>query len=164
MKKWMKIILWVIIFILILIVIDLICIFTIHRPLLAVRKDYENSTNTIYRGLLYDTVYCHEYAKPQIKPKGTKISCIVSDYEQRDNVTLEDLKDVNNKIINYFSSDKVEYKNLAFNYIDEKNKVVVVGLLQNTEEQQKEFKNKVVDSNLIEFVQGTANINLPKYK
>lgn len=160
MKKWMKIILWVIGFILTLIVIDLICIFTIHRPLLAVREANEN----IYRGLLYDTLYCSENEKPQIKPKGTKISCIVSNYDQRDSITLKDLNDVNNKIINYFSSDKVDYKNLAFNYVDEKNKVVVVGLLQNTEEQQKEFKNKVVDSNLIEFVQGSENINLPKYK
>ena len=160
MKKLMKIILWVIGFILMLIVIDLICIFTIHRPLLAVRESNEN----IYRGLLYDTLYCSENAKPQIKLKGTKVSCIVSNYDQKDSVTLKDLNDVNNKIINYFSSDIVDYKNLAFNYVDEKNKVVVVGLLQNTEEQQKEFKNKVVDSNLIEFVQGSENINLPKYK
>lgn len=84
--------------------------------------------------------------------------------DKNKNVTLEDLNNVNNEIINYFLSDEVEYKNLAFNYIDEEKKVVIVGLLENTEEQQKEFKNEVVDSHLIEFVQGSENINLPKYK
>ena len=78
-------------------------------------------------------------------------------------VALDDLNNVNNEIINYFSSDKAEYKNLAFNYVDEEKKVVIVGLLENTKDQQQKFKNEVVDSDLIEFVQGSENINLPKY-
>jgi len=77
MKKWVKITLGVIGGIILLFVIDLICIFTINRPLLAIKEDNGDSVNFVYRGLLYDTLYCHEYSTPQIKPKGTKISCAV---------------------------------------------------------------------------------------
>lgn len=66
----------------------------------------------------------------------------------------ENLNKVNNKIIEYFSSDNVKYNNLSFNYIDMTNKVVVVGLLVNSKEYRDSFKKIVVDSDLIVFVQG----------
>lgn len=72
---------------------------------------------------------------------------------------------VNKKIINYFSSSDIDENlsnNLCFNYIDEKNQVVVVGLLNNTKKKQKEFKKKVIDSKLIKFIQGSKDINLNK--
>lgn len=76
-----------------------------------------------------------------------------------------ELESVNNKIVEFFSSSHSNDKlsdNFCFNYIDEKNQIVVVGLLNNSEEQQKEFREKVIDSKLIKFVQGSKNINLPK--
>ena len=90
MKKWMKISLGVIGGTLALIVIDLLCIFTLHRPLLAVREDNGDSVNIVYRGLLYDTLYCHEYSTPQVKPKGTKISCAVERVDVGDVVSIKD--------------------------------------------------------------------------
>lgn len=39
-------------------------------------------------------------------------------------VTNKDIENVNNKIVEYFSSNN-EYDNLSYNYVDEENKVVV---------------------------------------
>ena len=90
MKKWLKIILGVIGAFVLLLVIDLVCIFTIHRPLLAIKEDNGDSVNFVYRGVLYDTLYCHEYSTPQIKPKGTKISCAVERVDIGKVIKLED--------------------------------------------------------------------------
>lgn len=74
MKKYMKIIVGLISTIIILLIIDLICIFTINRPLFAIKEN----NSEVYRGLFYDTYNCHEYTVPQIKSKGTKFTCAVS--------------------------------------------------------------------------------------
>lgn len=83
---------------------------------------------------------------------------------EKQTVTSDELNDVNNIIIEYFSSNNVEYDNFSFNYIDKKNRIVIVGLLDDSKEQQEQFKKVVVDSDLIKFIQGSENINLPKYK
>ena len=77
MKKSFKIILLIIVIIIICIIIDLICIFTINRPLFAIRTENEGAVNKVYKGLLYDTYDCPEYSIPQIKLKGTKFNCAV---------------------------------------------------------------------------------------
>ena len=69
MKELVKITLGIVVIIFLAIVIDLVCIFTINRPLLAVKKD------NVYRGIIYDTYICTEYAVPQIKVKGAKYTC-----------------------------------------------------------------------------------------
>lgn len=76
MKKGLKITLGVIGGIILLFAIDLICIFTINRPLLAIKKD------NVYRGLLYDTHLCSEYTVPQIKQKGAKFTCAVLEFDK----------------------------------------------------------------------------------
>lgn len=73
-------------------------------------------------------------------------------------VTTKDIENVNNKIVEYFSSN-IEYDNLNYNYVDEENKVVVVGLINNTEEEQERLKKTIVDSSLIKFVTGSKNEN-----
>ena len=96
MKKWLKITLGVIGGFVLLLVIDLVCIFTIHRPLFAIKEDNGDSVNIVYRGLLYDTLYCHEYSTPQVKPKGTKISCAVERFDVGDVVSIKDTtKEIN---------------------------------------------------------------------
>lgn len=77
MKKWLKIILGVVGGVILLFVIDLICVFTINKPLLAVKKD------NVYRGLLYDTYICSEYTIPQIKMKGAKFTCAVMQFDKQ---------------------------------------------------------------------------------
>lgn len=75
------------------------------------------------------------------------------------NVSEEQLNNINDKIIAYFSSDNVEYNNLSFNYVDTINKNVVVGLLDNSKEEQEKFKKQVVDSEYIAFIEGGKLIN-----
>lgn len=75
-------------------------------------------------------------------------------------VELNKLNDINNKIIDYFRTNGLDkYSNLSYNYVDEMNGNVVVGLLVNNQEEQDKFKRLVVDSDLIRFEQG-ENINL----
>ena len=47
-------------------------------------------------------------------------------------VSETELNKVNEQIIEYFSSENVEYDNLSFNYVDLTNKKVVVGLIDNS--------------------------------
>lgn len=70
------------------------------------------------------------------------------------NVSEEQLNNINDKIIAYFSSDNAEYNNLSFNYVDTINKKVVVGLLNNSKEEKERFKKLVVDSEYIVFIEG----------
>lgn len=65
------------------------------------------------------------------------------------------LNEINNEIIEYFSSNDVELmENMGFNYVDLTNNVVVVGLIDNSKAQQDKFRELVVDSEYIVFVQG----------
>lgn len=78
------------------------------------------------------------------------------------NISYDDLNEVNNKIIEYFTLNGVDdYENYSYNYVDDKNRVVVVGLLDNSEEKQEEFKRLVVDSDLIRFEKGERMVNKP---
>lgn len=78
MNKYLKTILWIIGIIILTVIIDLISIFTINRPIFAIKKDNGDSVNIIYKGIFFDTYNCHEYSVPQIKKKGIKFSCAVS--------------------------------------------------------------------------------------
>ncbi len=69
-------------------------------------------------------------------------------------VSETELNKVNEQIIEYFSSENVEYDNLSFNYVDLTNKKVVVGLIDNSKKQQDKFKKLVINSKFIEFVKG----------
>lgn len=75
MNKIIKNILGFVLFFVLLLIIDLICIFTINRPIFALKNDIGDSVNLVYKGLFYDTYICHEYSTPQIKFKGTKFTC-----------------------------------------------------------------------------------------
>lgn len=75
MNKKIKIILGIIFTIILCFTIDIICIFTINRPIFAIRIDNNESLSKVYKGILYDTYNCLEYTVPQIKLKGTKFSC-----------------------------------------------------------------------------------------
>lgn len=68
-----------------------------------------------------------------------------------DKISNEELDAINNDIIIYLSNN--QYDNLTFNYVDYENKKVVVGLSENSVEKQNDFKEKVVDSKYIKFVQ-----------
>lgn len=79
-------------------------------------------------------------------------------------VSLNELNDINDKIIAYFQQKSVDkYKNFSYNYVDENNKVVIVGLVDNSKEQQEWFKKNVVNSKYIKFEQGEYPNDNAKY-
>ena len=74
MKKTLKILLIIVNIIVVSIIIDLICIFTLNRPLFAIKV----RTPYTYKGIFYNTYNCPEYSMPQIKSKGSKFTCAVN--------------------------------------------------------------------------------------
>ena len=80
--------------------------------------------------------------------------------ETKTNVSIEELNNINNKIIDYFQKNGTEkYNNYSYNYVDEKNKVVIVGLIDNSKKEQKWFKKNIVNSKYIKFEQGENSKN-----
>ncbi|HIT10209.1 MAG TPA: hypothetical protein IAC24_01230 [Candidatus Onthousia faecigallinarum] len=78
------------------------------------------------------------------------------------------LEEVNQKIQDYFSEEGADLSNWTYHYIDEENQVVVVGLLDNSSEEQEDFLEKVFTAkerdeirkeNLIDFVKGEPLTN-----
>ncbi len=70
--------------------------------------------------------------------------------------SIEELNTINDQIIKYFETTDHDYQNVSFNYVDEDNRLVIVGLLDNSREKQEEFRNKVLDSPYIKFEQSKA--------
>lgn len=67
--------------------------------------------------------------------------------------SYNELDEINNRIISYFSKGK-NIDGFIANYIDEENNTIIVELEENTSNLQQEFKTKVVNSELISFVKG----------
>lgn len=127
MKKILKIILVIINIIVLCIVIDLICIFTIHRPLFAIRTDNDDSINIIYKGIFYNTYNCHEYSIPQIKMKGTKFTCAVG---KIDIGKVTEIVDTTKEIKNFACAENLEQfyedENYDYYYDCMKGKYIIV--------------------------------------
>ena len=66
-------------------------------------------------------------------------------------ISNEELDAINNDVIIYLSNN--QYDNLVFNYVDYEDKKIVIGLSDNSVEKQEDFKEKIVDSKYIKFVQ-----------
>ena len=96
MKKFIKVFLIIIGIIILSIIIDIVCIFSINRPIFAI-KDNCDCLYSVYRGVFYDTYNCPEYSIPQIKSKGTKFSCANVRIDIGDVVDIVDTtKDIKN--------------------------------------------------------------------
>lgn len=95
MRRWLKIIIFIFIIIILLFIIDLICIFTINRPLFAIK----DKNDYVYKGLFYDVYNCYEYVVPQIKMKGTKFNCIYVLENKESTIIESELKNVSISII-----------------------------------------------------------------
>lgn len=105
MKKWLKITLGIIGIIVLVIVIDITCIFTIHKPLFAIRSENNGSNNEVYHGLFYNTYNCAEYSIPQIKAKWTKFSCAVG----KDDIgKVVEIKDTTREIKDFTCAEALE--------------------------------------------------------
>ena len=111
MKKVVKIIIFVLSIIILCLIVDLTCIFTIHRPIFAipVRQPYT------YTGIFYNTYNCPEYPIPQIKSKGTKVACGITRTEFGKVLEIVDTtKDIKNftcdeALEGFYEDDKYNY-------------------------------------------------------
>lgn len=72
--------------------------------------------------------------------------------------SYNELLNINNKITDYFSNNKV-FGDLNSWYIDVYNNRVVVNFVEVTDSIKKEFKDKVIDSEIIVFESALDNIN-----
>ena len=67
-------------------------------------------------------------------------------------VSIDELNNINDEIIGYFNRNGTKkYDNFSYNYVDEKEKVVVVGLIDNSKKEQKWFSKNIVDSKYLRF-------------
>lgn len=125
MKKWIKVVIFVVVLIVLTIIIDLICIFTINRPLFAQSEDY--GTYAVYKGLFFDTYNCAEYSIPQIKGKRAKFTCAVS---RIDIGSVIEIKDMTKDIKDFACAEALEgfYEddNYAYYWSCIKNKYMIV--------------------------------------
>lgn len=120
MRQKTKIILITISIILFLFLIDFICIFTINRPLFALK----DKNAKIYYGIIYNTYYCNDYTAPVIKFKQTKYFC--SSEIKLNNYDFSVVVDNNSKHKKIFAFKNNEinyyYGNTDFNlYLTENN-------------------------------------------
>lgn len=79
----------------------------------------------------------------------------------------EEAQKVNQLIIDYFQKEEMNY-NLSYNYVDEKNNVVIVGLIENTLEKQNEFINTIFtnccDADYIKLIKDNKIIQFKESK
>ena len=62
MKKWLKVLIGIIITIVLLFVVDVGSILIFSKPIFAIKEDNGDSINRVYRGLFYDTYNCMEFS------------------------------------------------------------------------------------------------------
>ena len=80
------------------------------------------------------------------------------------NVSIEKLNDINNKIIYYFNDNGTSiYNNYSYNYVDEKDMVVVVGLVNNSKEEQEKFIKKVFINDEAKILDAINNQEIIKF-
>ena len=80
------------------------------------------------------------------------------------NVSIEKLNDINNKIIYYFNDNGTSiYNNYSYNYVDEKDMVVVVGLVNNSKEEQEKFIKKVFIDDEAKILDAINNQEIIKF-
>lgn len=110
-----------------------------------------------YRAILYKVTKVHSLSLESSNGYETGWRISILGFNIYSNVfsNKDKLDDINNRIIQYFQTNGVNnYDNYSYNYVDEKNNVVVVGLIDNSKKQQDWFKKNVVDSKYIKFEQG----------
>lgn len=77
-KHFLKIIFTVVFIVFLINIIDLVSIFTGHKPIFAIEEKNNNSSNIKYKGLFFDTYNCTVYSSYQIKAKWNKYLCPVA--------------------------------------------------------------------------------------
>ena len=115
-----------------------------------------NKDDKIFGDEEFYTIVCNSY----MGIKDIFVAKNISSLTNKCVIDTNELNAINNKIIDYFTNNGVkEYDNFCSNYVDEVTGVVVVELLDISQEEQDKFKRLVVDSDLIEFRKGEKGID-----
>ncbi len=116
--------------------------------------------STKYKSLLYSVTKIHKinYTSTTGYEDGWKVEILgIQVYNKTDIfievITIEELNNIQKQITDKLALQN-DYNNFASCGVDEQRKVVVVELIDNSEEQQEWFKNNILDSKYIEFKQG----------
>lgn len=135
------------------------------EPKFVIKIVSDDGNKVTYWGLGYKVIRYPSVSpsEPYKNNKGVKYGNWFMKYElNKDStlVSLQELDNVNNKIIEYFTYNSVnEYDNYSYNYVDYENNVVIVGLIDNSYEKQEEFRKLVVDSPFIKFEMGEIKLS-----
>ena len=134
MKKYSKYLLIFIGFVGLLVLVDIISIYTRFKPILVIY----NEGNHVYHGIFYDTYVCPQYTVPSIKSKSNKYSC----FEKREIVSIVDktkeLKDFScaEALEGFYEDEENEYyfscikgKYIVVKYSDDTEKTVREALI-----------------------------------
>lgn len=110
------------------------------EPKYTIKIVTDNGSKIIYIGLGYKIIRYTSVSpnEPYKNNIGVKYGSWFMKYELPPKVNIS-LDDVNGKIIEYFSKDNINLANHGYNYVDYKNNVVVVGLIDNSKDKQDEF-------------------------
>lgn len=159
MKKIIKVFLIVIVISIVIIILDTLQarIFK-NSPLISWKEELEDSDSWVDRGILIDTYYCtkeEDIITVSWKIKGTKYTCPI------DNISYQEIMD---KINEHYTNNDTDKSNIVYWTIDEERKIVIVGMMDISEEKQNEiihevFSNKcglsdiqyIKDNKMIEF-------------
>lgn len=116
------------------------------EPRFTIKIVSEDGNKVTYLGLGYKVVRYPSVSpnEPYKNNRGVKYGSWFMKYELEE-VTIT-LEDVEREISEYFGREDVDRTNLATYYIDEKQEVIVVGLIDDSKEKQDEFMHNVFSS------------------
>ena len=154
MKKALNIVLVIILFF----VIDFTCVFTINRPLFALKAKQPHT----YTGIFYNVYNCPEYSVPQIKSKWTKFSCAISRSEIGKVIDIVDTtKDIKDFVCAEALEGFYEDENYEYFYSCIKGKYMIVKYESGYEETvENALKYGTINISDLDYY----DINIIKYK
>lgn len=119
----------------------------------------------VYKSLLYKITKVHRFQAFDGIEEGWEIDIFGKNIYKKTTIKIDEellddlLKNINNQIVEYFKDENHEYDNLSYNYVDYDRKKVVVGLKNNTLEEQNRFREYVIDSTYLLFEESKIELN-----
>ena len=128
-----------------------------NSPILKIRKDLKDGyVKYVDKGLFVNHYHCSNN-EDATTWKWTKFTCPI-------NVEDISLEDINDKIGDFIDGNPKDINNYAYYAIDTEKQVVVVGLVDNTENKQEEFITKVFSNYGSEYISYIKNNNLIEFR
>lgn len=137
------------------------------EPRFVIKITTDGGNKITYWGLGYKIVRYPSVSpnEPYKNNKGVKYGSWFMNYELEEDVKLS-AEDIDIKIQEYFTKENSKSSNLVYNYVDNKNNVVVVGLLDNSDKKQEEFIYEVFSnccgSTYIKYIEDNKMLRFEK--